>query len=103
MRMDDCLPAASVPDEEASAAASEPRRSSNGLRFTSNVVGSLFLFTDIVCFVIAEPTTVGVYSLVRGWGLEVPVHFTDFILILGSLLLVWFVLTAVRRNLIHHL
>src|SRR5205085_5166239 len=100
MRMDDCLPAASVPDEEASAAASEPRRSSNGLRFTSNVVGSLFLFTDIVCFVIAAPTTVGVYSLVRGSRLEVPVHITAFILMLGSFLLIRSSRQAYRRSLL---
>ena len=100
MRMDDCLPAASVSDEEAPGAASEPRRSSNGLRFTSNVVGSLFLFTDLICFVIAAPITVGVYSLVRGSRLEVPVHITAFILMLGSFLLIRSSRQAYRRSLL---
>jgi FlaA1/EpsC-like NDP-sugar epimerase len=100
MRMDDCLPAASVQDEDASAAASEPRRSSNGLRFTSNVVGSLFLFTDLICFVIAAPITVAAYSLVRGSRLEVPVHITAFILMLGSFLLIRSSRQAYRRSLL---
>ena len=100
MRMDDCLPAASVQDEEASPPPSEPPRSSNGLRFTSNVVGSLFLFTDLICFVIAAPITVGAYSLVRGSRLEVPVHITAFILMLGSFLLIRSSRQAYRRSLL---
>src|SRR6476661_7601031 len=100
MRMDDCLPAAWVPDDEVSVAAPEPRRSSNGLRFTSNVVGSLFLFTDLICFVIAAPITVAAYSLIRGSKLEVSVHITAFVLMLGSYLLIRSSRQAYRRSLL---
>src|SRR4051794_1588024 len=98
MRMDDCLPAASPTEEEMSAAGA-PRRSS-GLRFTSNVVGSLFVVTDIICFVVAAPITLAAYSLVRGSRLDVSVHVTALILMLGSFLLIRSSRQAYRRSLL---
>jgi Undecaprenyl-phosphate glucose phosphotransferase len=99
MRMDDCVPAASVDDEDGlGASPSRPR--SNGLRFTSNVVGSLYLLTDIVCFIFAAPITLLAYSLVRGSRLAVPVHITAFILMLGSFLLIRSSRQAYRRSLL---
>ena len=47
MRMDDCIPAVSPIDAEQTPAAAEQRSAGGGLRFTSNVVGSLFVVTDI--------------------------------------------------------
>ena len=85
MRMDDCLRAGS-PADDAITAVATPRRS-GGLRFTSNVVGSLFIVTDIICFIVAAPITLASYSLVRGSRLAVPVHITAFVLMLGSFLL----------------
>ena len=99
MRMDDCVPAASADDEDGSGVSpSRPR--SNGLRFTSNVVGSLYLLTDIVCFIFAAPITLLAYSLVRGSRLAVPVHVTAFILMLGSFLLIRSSRQAYRRSLL---
>ena len=99
MRMDDFVPAASADDDDGPGAAlSRPR--SNGLRFTSNVVGSLFLVTDIVCFIFAAPITLLAYSLVRGSRLAVPVHITAFILMLGSFLLIRSSRQAYRRSLL---
>jgi Undecaprenyl-phosphate glucose phosphotransferase len=98
MRMDDCLPAAS-PAEDPIATAAGPRRS-GGLRFTSNVVGSLFVVTDIICFIVAAPITLAAYSLVRGSRLAVPVHITAFILMLGSFLLIRSSRQAYRRSLL---
>ena len=99
MRMDDCVPAASVDDEDGlGPSPSRPR--SNGLRFTSNVVGSLYLLTDIVCFIFAAPITLLAYSLVRGSRLAVPVHITAFILMLGSFLLIRSSRQAYRRSLL---
>ena len=100
MRMDDCLPAVSTPDDEASAAAAQPRPRTHGLRFTSNVVGSMFLVTDVICFIVAAPITLGAYSLVRGSRLDVPVHITAFILMLGSFLLIRSSRQAYRRSLL---
>jgi Undecaprenyl-phosphate glucose phosphotransferase len=76
------------------------RPNSGGLRFTSNVVGSLFLLTDIVCFILAAPITLAAYSLVRGARLAVPVHVTAFILMLGSFLLIRSSRQAYRRSLL---
>ena len=70
------------------------------LRFTSNVVGSLFLLTDIVCFVVSAPITLALYSLVRGLRFAVPVHITAFILMLGSFLLIRSSRHAYRRSLL---
>jgi Undecaprenyl-phosphate glucose phosphotransferase len=104
MRMDDniCLPAASEvgPEQVAKLAAAVPARGKSGLRFTSNVVGSLFLITDIICFIISAPITLAAFSLVRGVRVVVPVHITAFILMLGSFLLIRTSRQAYRRSLL---
>jgi Undecaprenyl-phosphate glucose phosphotransferase len=100
MRMEDCIPAASAPDEALPPAAVEPRVSGGGLRFTSNVVGSLYLVADIICFVIAAPVTLLAYSLVRGSRVEVSVHITAFVLMLGSFVLIRSSRQAYRRSLL---
>jgi hypothetical protein len=65
MRLDDNY---SVPPSPPTFATEEgtarpPRRI--GLRFTSNVVGTLFLVTDIICFIVSAPITLAAYSVVR--------------------------------------
>ena len=99
MRMEDCTPGGGAPDDEVSAAVPEAR-SGNGLRFTSNVVGSLFLVTDVLCFIVAAPITLAAYSLIRGSRLDVSVHVTAFILMLGSFLLIRSSRQAYRRSLL---
>ena len=69
-------------------------------RFTSNVVGFLFLITDIVCFIVSAPITLAAYSVVRGQQLVVSVHITAFILMLGSFLLIRTSRQAYRRSLL---
>jgi len=100
MRMDDCVPAGSAAEEETLTAGGGVAPRSNGLRFTSNVVGSLFLLTDIICFVLSAPITLAAYSLVRGSRLEPSVHITAFILMLGSFLLIRSSRQAYRRSLL---
>src|SRR4051794_32948843 len=100
MRLDDVLPADSNPDDGTSVTPSPPRPRSSGLRFTSNVVGSLFVVTDIICFVVAAPITLAAYSLVRGSRLDVSVHVTALILMLGSFLLIRSSRQAYRRSLL---
>jgi polysaccharide biosynthesis protein PslA len=103
MRMDDniCLPASGdsveIDDAQPPVVAVPGRRS---LRFTSNVVGSLFLVTDVLCFVISAPITLAAYSLLRGSQIVVPVHVTAFILMLGSFLLIRSSRQAYRRSLL---
>ena len=100
MRMDDFVPAGSASEPEANSAGAGTAPRSNGLRFTSNVVGSLFLLADIICFIISAPITLGAYSLVRGSRLEPSVHITAFILMLGSFLLIRSSRQAYRRSLL---
>ena len=103
MRMDDnlCLPTASegAPVDAANDTGAPPRPKRR-LRFTSNVVGSLFLITDIVCFIVSAPITLAAYSLIRGLKVAVPVHITAFILMLGSFLLIRTSRQAYRRSLL---
>src|SRR6478672_10656099 len=79
---------------------SAPTPTTRGFRFTSNVVGSLFIVTDIICFFISAPLTLAVYSLVRGQRLAESVHITAFVLMLGSFLLIRTSRQAYRRSLL---
>ena len=103
MRMDDA-PSAAAATEAAGAEVPVPdigalsRR--GGLRFTSNVVGSLFIVTDILCFLLSAPITLAAYSVVRGRSFAVPVHITAFVLMLGSFLLIRMSRQAYRRSLL---
>jgi Undecaprenyl-phosphate glucose phosphotransferase len=103
MRMDDTpsLSASTkVADPDLASEALDARRSRGGLRFTSNVVGSLFILTDIICFLISAPVTLAAYSVVRGQSFVVPVHITAFVLMLGSFLLIRMSRQAYRRSLL---
>src|SRR5579884_372655 len=70
------------------------------IRFTSNVVGSLFVVGDIICFAVSAPITLVVYALLRGSRLAIPVHVTAFALMLGSFLLIRTSRQAYRRSLL---
>lgn len=104
MRMDDnvILPGSAEPaaDETAAIVASVRPPPKQKLRFTSNVVGSLFFVADVLCFLISAPITLAAYSLLRGSRLLVPVHVTAFILMLGSFLLIRISRQAYRRSLL---
>jgi polysaccharide biosynthesis protein PslA len=102
--MDDniCLPggATAVADEETPVVTAADRKAPGGIRFTSNVVGTLFLVTDIVCFIVSAPITLAAYSELRGQRIAIPVHVTAFILMLGSFLLIRSSRHAYRRSLL---
>lgn len=100
MRLDDCVPANKASEEELGVTSARPKSGNGSLRFTSNVVGSVFLLADIVCFIVAAPITLAAYSLLRGSRLVVPVHITAFILMLGSFLLIRSSRQAYRRSLL---
>jgi len=104
MRMDDNSSLSVSSDVPSNDAPSGPGpvlvRKKPRLRFTSNVVGSLFILTDVICFFISAPITLAAYSIVRGARLAVPVHITAFILMLGSFLLIRTSRQAYRRSLL---
>ena len=103
MRMDESSsapePAEAVFDS-AQAAPAPVGAARRGVRFTSNVVGSLFLVTDVICFILAAPITLAAYSFVRAQPVVIPVHVTAFILMLGSFLLIRMSRHAYRRSLL---
>ena len=76
MRMDDNSSLSVSSDVPSNDAPSGPGpvlvRKKPRLRFTSNVVGSLFILTDVICFFISAPITLAAYSIVRGARLAVP-------------------------------
>ena len=101
--MDDNIfvPAAAVVAEaETPHGPTAPTASGRRIRFTSNVVGTMFLVTDIICFVISAPITLAAYSELRGQRVVAPVHITAFILMLGSFLLIRSSRHAYRRSLL---
>ena len=104
MRMDDNVgpPGLSegTPLDDAAIAPPVSAPPNDRFRFTSNVVGFLFLVGDIVCFVISAPITLLAYSLVRGSRVVAPVHITAFVLTLGSFLLIRTSRQAYRRSLL---
>ena len=103
IRMDEgsTSPAVSFDHEaDESPGGSNLQRPAGGLRFTSNVVGSLFIVTDVICFLISAPITLAAYSVIRGQRIVQSVHITAFILMLGSFLLIRTSRQAYRRSLL---
>lgn len=104
MRMDDNSSLAASSEVPASEEPALPtiggRARKPGLRFTSNVVGALFVLTDLICFVISAPVALVAYSLIRGSRIVMSVHITAFILMLGSYLLIRISRQAYRRSLL---
>jgi Undecaprenyl-phosphate glucose phosphotransferase len=64
------------------------------------VVGTLYLLTDILCFVVSVPLALTAYSLVRSSNYAVSVQVTAFIRMLGSFLLIRLSRQAYRRSLL---
>jgi len=103
MRMDESSALPVVPletaDDEPTGRASK-QKPATALRFTSNVVGSLFIVTDVICFLVSAPITLAAYSVIRGQHIAQSVHITAFVLMLGSFLLIRTSRQAYRRSLL---
>jgi Undecaprenyl-phosphate glucose phosphotransferase len=100
MRMVDKHSLATPTEQVASPLAAPARRGRRRIRFTSNLVGSLYLLTDILCFIISVPVALAAYTFVRSSSYAVSVHVTAFILMLGSFLLIRLSRQAYRRSLL---
>jgi Undecaprenyl-phosphate glucose phosphotransferase len=104
MRMDDNIGRSASPvpaaGEEDPLSGLNLGRSKSRLRFTSNVVGSLYVATDLICFILSVPITLAAYSVLRGSRLAIPVHATALILMMGSFLLIRMSRQAYRRSLL---
>ena len=71
-----------------------------GLRFTSNVFGTLHFVADLISFLCAAPLAVVAYMIVRGSSLVPPVHIFAFFLIVCSFLLIRSSRNAYSRSLL---
>ena len=104
MRMDENIGLSASPlspaAEGETPARVELRGGRSRLRFTSNVVGFLFVVADLMCFIVSAPITLAAYSVLRGSRIIVPVHVTAFFLMLGSFLLIRTSRQAYRRSLL---
>lgn len=74
-----------VPDADGvSPRAPSPRRA---LRFTSNIVGPMYFWTDILCLLLSAPLAVVAYSFTLGQRLEPAVHLFALVIMAVSFVL----------------
>lgn len=70
------------------------------VRFTSNVVGSLVVLADLICFALSVPIAFFAFGLIRSSEVVVGVHLLAFFLMLSTFLLVRSSRQASRRGLL---
>jgi Undecaprenyl-phosphate glucose phosphotransferase len=70
------------------------------IRFTSNVVGSLTLLTDVLCVLASAPIALLAFAVFRGLKVVPSVHIFAFMLMLGSFLLIRSSRQAYRRSML---
>lgn len=64
------------------------------VRFTSNIVGPVYLAADFLCFVLSVPLALFAYELIRAADIVVSVHVFALFLMIGS----FFVIRSSRRS-----
>lgn len=85
-----------VPDREAAAGSS----SSRPIRFTSNIVGPIFLTADLLCLFASIPVALLAYDFLRGARVVASVHVFAFAVLAASFLLLRSSKRAYRRTLV---
>jgi Undecaprenyl-phosphate glucose phosphotransferase len=70
------------------------------VRFTSNIVGPIFLAADIACLLISAPIAVGAYAVLVGNRLVESVHLFAFAMLIASFILIRSSKRAYRRTLV---
>jgi Undecaprenyl-phosphate glucose phosphotransferase len=69
------------------AQASRPSGARRGVRFTSNIVGPIYLWADMLCLLLSAPLALVIYDLSFGSPLEPKVHLFAFVIMVVSFLL----------------
>jgi polysaccharide biosynthesis protein PslA len=88
---------------EPSAEGAEARRPAadrRPVRFTSNIVGPIFLLTDIACLVISVPIALVAYRLLVGVAVLYSVHIFAFAVLAATFLLIRSTRRAYKRTLV---
>lgn len=96
-------PDIALPSEASSPAVDNRRGRKPGIRFTSNIVGPVFLIADLLCLAIAVPMAIGLYSLLIGDGIVVSVHLFAFATLVPAFLLMRSSKRAYRRTFVDFL
>jgi len=71
-----------------------------GVRFTSNIVGPIFLLADLICLAISAPLALVTYNSLMVGGVVVSVHVFAFAVMAASFLLIRSSRRAYRRTLV---
>jgi len=64
-----------------------PSGKKQGVRFTSNIVGPMYVLADILCLLLSAPLAVLIYDVSFGQRLEPTVHLFAFVIMVVSFLL----------------
>jgi Undecaprenyl-phosphate glucose phosphotransferase len=78
---------------------SADRTSGTSFRFTSNIVGPIFFFADVLCLIVSAPMAVIAYTLLFHEQLIPSVHLFAFTMVAASFLLIRSSQRAYRRTL----
>ena len=71
-----------------------------GVRFTSNIVGPIFLLADLICLGISAPLALATYNNVMVGGVVLSVHLFAFAVMAASFLLIRSSRRSYRRTLV---
>jgi Undecaprenyl-phosphate glucose phosphotransferase len=82
---------------DAAVSAKAPKRS---VRFTSNIVGPIFLLVDLICLLVSAPLALFTYSALRGTIVILSVHAFAFAVMAASFFLIRSSRRAYRRTLV---
>ena len=80
--------------------APDSRASGRPVRFTSNIVGPIFLLTDLACLALSVPISLLAYNLLVGAAVIYSVHTFALAILVGSFLLIRSSRRAYRRTLV---
>ena len=91
--------AALTPEARNALASTASRR--HAYRFTSNIVGPIFLLADVLCLAISAPIAFFAYQAIVGQGVILSVHLFAFAVMAASFVLIRSSRRAYRRTLVH--
>jgi Undecaprenyl-phosphate glucose phosphotransferase len=87
----ECAPIVAAPDQQAGGAR---------IRFTSNIVGPVFLVADLICLLLSGPLAVAAYGLISSERVVPSVHLFAYAAVAASYLLIRSSKRAYRRTLV---
>ena len=81
-------------------AAVATRAPKRAVRFTSNIVGPIFVIVDLICLALSAPLAFVTYTIVRGVAIVLSVHAFAFAVMVASFFLIRSSRRAYRRTLV---